>query len=228
MRDSQRDTGHSVGAIVLIVLGVIFLLGQLFLGMNVGSFIDAFFGFLEWPFFIVIPGILLLAVALLGGRGAASFAVPGAVITGTGLILTYQNATGNFESWSYVWGLYPVFVGLALMFVGARTGNPRTSEKGRAAVMTGIALTAIFGLFMEMLFSGNADLLFRYAVPLVLVGGGMLMLFRDRRRDTEAPFEKPKNDPFPASSPERKPKNDYGIDPTLERQIRDALDEDDR
>lgn len=231
MQGSQRDSGRVIGAVILIGLGILFLFGQVF-GFSVwdvfgGAFglVGRFFGAFEWPFYILLPGLVLLAIAVLGGRSAAPAAFPGAVIGGTGLILWYQNATGHFKSWSYLWGLYPVFVGLAMIFVGARTGDRAMVDNGRKTVMVGIVLTAVFGIFMELIFSGNMGLLMRFIVPLALIGGGVMLLLRSRRSDLYA--EKPKNAPLPDSPYDGKPKNEYGIDPSLERRIRDALEEDD-
>ena len=110
---------EKVGAAALIGLGVLFLLGQMF-SMDI-------FG-LGWPLFVMLPGLAFLFFAIRGDANAAPLAVPGAIVTGTGAILFYQNFTGHWESWAYAWALYPVFLGLALTFMGERTRNQKIVE----------------------------------------------------------------------------------------------------
>ena len=86
----KEHDSRPVLAIGLIALGVLLLLGQLtgFGGM-LGSL---------WPLFVMVPGLAFLYFAYTGDKKAAGLAVPGMVITGTGLILFYQNITGHWES----------------------------------------------------------------------------------------------------------------------------------
>src|SRR5687767_10207750 len=97
----QQDRGRTITAVGLIGLGILFLLGQVF-GFSLFSVL--------WPFFVILPGAAFLYGAFTGGKNAAGLAVPGSVITGTGLILLYQSLTNHWESWAYAWTLYPVFV----------------------------------------------------------------------------------------------------------------------
>ena len=211
MSNMHRDSGRNVGALVLIGTGLIFLLGQFF-NVSIGSI----FGALHWPFWVILPGVVMLGAALLGSEKAAPVAVPGAVVTGTGVILLFQEYTGRWESWSYLWALYPVFVGLALMFVGARTGNPAVARNGRRVATIGLVMTVVFGVFMEGIFTGAFDTIWRYLVPIVLIGGGAFLLLRGHR--DERVEEKPKNVYV------GKPKNDNGIiNPDLQRRIDEAI-----
>ncbi len=218
---------RNLGAIVLIGLGVLFLLAQFF-NFNVWGIFGMVADF-GWPFFIILPGVALLAVGVFGPKSAAPALIPGAVVTGTGLILFFQDATGRFETWAYLWGLYPVFVGMAIMVLGMRTGNQRQADSGRKLMMIGLVLTVAFGVFMEMIFSGGFDTLMRFALPIALIGGGAFLMLRPRRAEVTMD-EKAKNEPvYAAPMYADKPKNGtkYGISPSLERQIDDALAEDD-
>src|SRR5438552_19018391 len=106
MMTAERREGRPVIAIGLIGIGVLVFLGQL---TGFGGMFSTF-----CPLFVAIPGLAFLYFAYTGDRKVAGLAVPGTVITGTGLILFYQNITGHWQSWAYVWTLYPLFVGLAL------------------------------------------------------------------------------------------------------------------
>lgn len=220
-------SNRNLGALVLIGLGVLFLAAQLF-NVNVwGIFgVVADFG---WPFFIILPGLILLAIGVFGPKSSAPAVIPGSVVTGTGLILLFQDMTGRFETWAYLWGLYPVFVGAALMFLGLRTGDRKKLEEGRKTMMVGAVLTVVFGVFMELIFGGGFDLIFQFGLPAVLIGAGAWLLLSRRHAPVEV--EKSKHEATYAPLAYDKPKNGngstYGINPNLERQINQALAEDD-
>ena len=69
-----------------------------------------------WPMWVVLAGALLLLIGLLSG--APAMAIPACIVAGIGGILYYQNATGNWESWAYMWTLIPGFVGLGSILAG--------------------------------------------------------------------------------------------------------------
>lgn len=102
----QRKSGI-VGGIILILLGLLFLASELF---------PDTFSFWEWPFIIILIGLVFLLWAIFSGIGG--LAIPGSILTGIGGILYYQNAYNDWESWSYVWALIPGFVGLGIMLSG--------------------------------------------------------------------------------------------------------------
>lgn len=220
----------TLGSIFGTVFGALgSLIGTVFggLGSLIGSVFGAFGSIadLSWPLFVLLPGLAVLAVALVGPVSLSGLAVLGSVVTGTGLILMFQDTTGRFETWAYLWGLYPVFVGAALLLMARRQDNPGLAESGRKTMLVGLALTAGFGLFFEMIFTGGFGLIGRYGIPAALIIGGYLLL---RKREPVTTFDKPKNDAFYAAPVADKPKNNgkYGINPELERQINEALDDD--
>jgi hypothetical protein len=118
---------------LLVLIGAILLVGQL-VRIDVGHY--------GWPFFVIAPGAVILFVALMA-RGALGegLAILGSIITVTGLILLYQNATDHFESWAYAWTLiFPGAVGAGMILYGlvaGRAGNIRAGTRlvGIAAVL---------------------------------------------------------------------------------------------
>jgi hypothetical protein len=191
MVQNQRN---SIGAIFLIGLGVLFLIGQIF-GINFWSIV----GF-SWPAFFVIPGVVFLALALTGDRKMSGFVFPGAIITGTGAILWYQNATNHWESWAYMWTLYAVFLGLALMFNGRRTGNENEYRTGRGFLNFGVIGFVIGAAFFELVIFGTNSALTGWLIPLALIGvGGYLLLtgrvgqFAEKRKIDDPVFTGARN-----------------------------------
>lgn len=166
----MSDKGRPIAAVVLIGLGVLFLAGQIF---DVGGIL----GFI-WPLFVLAPGAVFLYFAYTGGKNQAGLAVPGMVISGTGLILFYQNMTGHWESWAYAWSLYPLFVGLALTYMGGRTGDNGTLKTGQGLVRwSGIAFI-VLALLFEVIIFGQGGFFNNLALPVLLIGVGIFMLFR--------------------------------------------------
>jgi hypothetical protein len=210
MTHTQPDIGRRIGAVVLIGLGVLFLLGQTF----------DIFGF-GWPFFVMLPGLAFLYFAIKGDRGAAGLAVPGAIVTGTGAILFYQNVTGHWESWAYAWSLYPVFLGLALAFVGERTDNSDLAKVGRGFVRWGsVAFLALWALFELVIFTGN-EAFGNFLLPLALIGAGLWLLFRGGFRGGE----KPKREDAVFTGPRViVPKRKNGYSPSASDKLRQEID----
>ena len=131
-----------------------------------------------WPLFVVLPGLALLAMAVIPAppRGVG-FAIAGSIVTSIGLVLWWQDQTGRYETWAYAWALIgPGAAGLGMFVYGALT---RTSD----LVRLGIRLLAIAGVlflggawFFETLFDTgqvpfdlDADLW--WPVGLIAIGG---------------------------------------------------------
>src|SRR5579864_1938921 len=105
VRSSPFSRPSSTLGLLLVLLGVLLLIGQL-AQIDIGHY--------GWPFFVIVPGIVLLVLAL-SARGAVSegLAILGSVLTISGLILLYQNATDHFESWAYACALvFPGAIGI--------------------------------------------------------------------------------------------------------------------
>lgn len=168
--ETNRDrTGFVVGAI-LVVLGVVFFIGQI-TGISLGS--------LVWPFFIIIPGLAFFVGMMLGGKDTAALAIPGSVITTIGLILFYQNATNHWESWAYAWALIPAAVGVGTMIAGAYGGQPSMVRDGRRLIGIGLTMLVIGFVFFELVLGiGNlgGGLLRDFGAPAALILIGVLIL----------------------------------------------------
>lgn len=165
-----QDTGRKIAGGTLIGLGGLFLLAQV-TGFD-------FFG-LAWPLFVLIPGGIFLMLALSGNDDAIGLIFPGVIITGTGLILTYQNMTDHWESWAYIWTLYPVFVGMGLRYMGSRTDDADTIKVGRMMLIGGLAgFVVLGGVFELFIFNGAGMGMLTVLIPLGMIGAGTFMLLR--------------------------------------------------
>src|SRR5690606_28804871 len=162
----MRDRKQLIG-IVLVVLGLVFLLGR---GLDLGAF--------AWPFFVLVPGLILLAIAFMGQRDSAGLAIPGAIVTTIGLILLVRDLTDYWQAWAYSWAFGAAAAGLGNFIHGALTRDAIKERDGLRAAYYGLALFAGFGAFFEFFIWGGPSLVVRWLLPLALVGAGVYLILR--------------------------------------------------
>jgi len=166
------ETNRNIG-FVLIAVGAVILLAR-FVGDNFMAY--------AWPLWIIVPGVLMLLSAFRGQRANLETAVPGAIVTGTGLILATMVVTGRWEAWAYAWALYPTFAGTAMYMVGQRNGQEGVRLNGQRTAMSGLYLLIGFGLFFELfIFGGLSGLLGSSIVPLALLAAGAYFVWSNGR-----------------------------------------------
>ena len=166
MENRQNRSGLAAG-ILMIALGVLFLLYQLMPAMFAWLPVEA-----AWPLIVIGVGGFLLILGLL--LGAPGMAVPACVVGGIGCLLYWQNATGNWESWSYAWALIPGFVGIGIILAGLLGGGNlgKSISEGVGLLITSLVMFVIFGSFL-----GGLTLLGSWW-PLLVIGAGVLLLGR--------------------------------------------------
>jgi len=158
-----------VGGVILILVGSLFLLFQLFPDLAEDLEI-----WRQWPLIIVAAGGLFLLSALFG---TPPLAVPGSVITGIGGILYYQNISGNWASWAYVWTLFPAFAGIGILMMNALQGNAGHGvREGGRLVLISLVMFLIFGAF----FNGLGKFGQYWPILFIVIGGWLLV--RGRRQ----------------------------------------------
>lgn len=170
---SRRRRLNLVGGVILVLLGGWFLAAQFVPGMDAWLNIE-----FTWPLIIIGVGLFLFVFGLLVGE--PGMAVPACIVTGIGGLLYYQNATGDWASWSYAWTLIPGFVGIGAIIAGLLGDNRSKSVRdGLNLLVISAVLFLIFGSFL-----GGLDLLGDYwPVLLILLGVWLLIrpLFRRGR-----------------------------------------------
>ena len=127
---------------LLVLIGAILLAGQL-VRIDIGHY--------GWPFFVILPGVVILFVALTA-RGAISegLAILGSIVTVTGLILLFQDATNHYESWAYAWALvFPGAIGLGMILYGLTARRPGNLRAGTRLVGIALVLFLVGAAFFE-------------------------------------------------------------------------------
>lgn len=169
--ERARNIGVLAVGLGLIVLGILFLAGQL-LGFNVWGIV--------WPFFIIVPGLLFFVGMVTLGKNGAPLAIPGSIITMIGLILLFQTLTGQWQTWAYVWALiFPTSVGVGIAIAGLWGDDPRAARAGGTTALIGAIVFLGFAVFFELLLnlSGlRSGPLGRLILPVLLIGAGFVTL----------------------------------------------------
>ena len=131
-----------------VIGGLFVLIGAILLA---GQFVRVDIGHYGWPFFVIVPGLLILFVALTA-RGAVSegLAILGSVVTVTGLILLFQDATDHYESWAYAWALvFPGAIGLGMILYGLTASRPGNVRAGTRLIGIALVLFLLGAAFFE-------------------------------------------------------------------------------
>ena len=170
MADGGRR-GSIVLGIILVVVGLLAIFGRQ---------LDVDIVAIGWPLFVIVPGILLLAGSLfVGGRPGIGLAIPGGIVTMTGLVLAFQNATQAYQTWAYAWALVaPGGVGVGLVIYGLLAGQRDSLRAGVPVLLTGFGLFLGFGFFFEGILglSGSRFLGFENAFAVGLIVLGLVVL----------------------------------------------------
>jgi len=170
--------GGLITGILLVGLGALFLLGQIF-GFSLWA------GFL-WPLGIIVPGVLFFVGMVLGGKSAGPLAIPGSIVTTVGLLLLYQSITNHWESWAYVWTLvFPTAVGVGLVVNGMWSGMPSLRESGMRWITAGLVLFVVGGIFFELLLNISGGFISDVVWPALLILLGLFLLLRRSQREEQ-------------------------------------------
>jgi hypothetical protein len=176
----QGRTQLALG-VILILLGAWFLLDK-----SVPAFHAIFEKYTEWPanMFLIGGGILIAGLVL----GQPGMAVPAAIVAGIGGIFYYQDATNNYDSWSYMWALIPGFVGVGSILAGLLGDNTAHNLKRGLNLMV---ISAVLFLVFSSFF-GGWELLGNYGPAILLIllglwvlGSGLYRSFRNRDHNRE-------------------------------------------
>ena len=176
MNDKSIGYARAFG-IALIVLGMISLAGQ-FLHLNIQAFL--------WPFFIIVPGVLLFLFAVMvDGAVSEPFSMLSGIILSVGLLLLYQSITGHWVSWAYAWALVTlVGMGLSRMLYGKLKGRDTLVKDGLSLVRVGLMIFVVGLVFFELILNISGFGLGYLGWPILFIGLGLVVLLRGllRRR----------------------------------------------
>lgn len=166
--ETRIRTQMALGVILILLAG---WFTALKIYPSLSNLIPAF----EWPMWMVIAGGVILLIGLV--TGATGMAIPACIVAGIGGILYYQNATDDWESWSYMWSLIPGFVGIGSILAGILGRDFRESARhGLNLMIISIFLFLVFGtVFGELSILGAYK---EYALAAVFFLFGLWFIVR--------------------------------------------------
>jgi len=180
--NKQGNMGALIGGSVLIAIGLLSMLGQLFRHVN---FWETF-----WPLTIIGIGAVFFAAMFAGGESASGLAIPGSIFSAIGLMLFYQNLTDHWESWAYGWTVILMSVGVGILIMGVRGGKQEQRQAGLRVLRIGLIMFVIFGAFFELIFTAGKPFGLRaifFPAALIILGLyliiSQLSLFKKRVAD---------------------------------------------
>ena len=107
-----------------------------------------------WPLFVILPGLTLLATAVLPAPPhGVGFAIAGSIVTSIGLLLWWQAQNDRYETWAYAWALIgPGAAGLGMAVYGALTRATELVRQGLRLMAIAGALFVVGAWFFEIVF----------------------------------------------------------------------------
>jgi len=174
----MNKTGRSQLALGVILI----LLGGWFLVDRINPAFHSFFSkYTEWPINLLLIGAALFVFGIVMGNPGT--AVPAAIVAGLGGIFYYQDATGDYASWSYMWTLIFGFIGFGSMLAGLLGDNfAHNVRRGLNMMVVSAVLFLIFASFF-----GGLSLLGSYGPAILLIllglwilGSGIYRAYRNR------------------------------------------------
>jgi hypothetical protein len=150
MQHPRNTTAATVTGVLLIVVG-----GAALALRQAGVDVFEVIGTGGWPVLVIIPGLVLLAMAVVPTppRGVG-FAIAGSIVTTVGGLLLYQSRSGDWDSWAYAWALIPLAAGLAMLGYGFLARVPGLVTAGLWTGGIAAVVLMIGAWFFEGLYAG--------------------------------------------------------------------------
>lgn len=165
MTRSNRSS-LTIGAL-MVLLGGVLLISQF-----VPGFGRIFSGPNFWVWIVIGVGAALFLIGAL--TGSPDMAIPGCIVGGIGCILFYQNLSGDWASWAYMWALIPGFAGVGVLLARALGDSKQSIRSGVSTIISSLIMFIIFGTLLGGMFSGRGFLGDYW--PVLLIAAGLLIL----------------------------------------------------
>lgn len=173
----QNRSNLFLGLLLILIGGWMFVTRQV---PSVQAWLDANF---IWPMWVIGAGALVFLIGLITGN--PGMAIPASIVAGIGGILYYQETTGNFSSWSYMWTLIPGFVGVGEILAGLLGERTRRNlSSGTKNLVVSAVMFLAFGTFF-----GGLSILGDYGAPILIILLGVYVLVRGFMRGSKVQDE---------------------------------------
>ena len=160
MTNKKGLAGLFIPGVPVLTTGIILLVASLFNYWSIWSW--------AWPLEIIALA-LGFSLAAVGLKVRPLF-IPAIIVGINGLIMLFCAVTGWWESWSILWTLEPLAVGLALLFTGLITDNGGMRRAGWIlCLIAGVSIALMTTILASISFSLIG------AILMITLGGGLLV-----------------------------------------------------
>lgn len=170
----RTEATPAIIGLILVAVGATALIARE-LGVNLFASVGTW----GWPFFVIVPGLVLLGASLVPAPPkGVGFAIAGAIVTTVGALLLYQLRSSHWESWAYAWALIPASAGVAMILYGLLFRTRGLVTSGLWVGGVAIVLFGVGAWYFEAVFMGGqryADLGAWWPVALVVLGAIIAM-----------------------------------------------------
>lgn len=173
---SRQKRSDLVIGLFLLLIGAWFMAVEFNLLPGISEIMNIEY---QWPLVVIGVGGLLFLLGLLARSPGLS--VPACIVGGIGGILYWQNITGQWGSWSYLWSLIPGFVGVGIILSTLLGGETR---RGYASGLRLILISVVLFVIFLMMFSGQANIVQYWPVLVILLGIWIIIQAAIRKRPT--------------------------------------------
>jgi hypothetical protein len=162
---SKQGRSQLALGVILILIGVWFLLDR-----TVPAFSAFFSAYTKWPTNLILIGAVIFILGLV--LGSPGMSVPAAIVAGLGGIFYYQETSGDYASWSYMWALIPGFVGVGSILAGLLGDHTAHNlKRGMNLLVISAVLFLVFSAFF-----GGWTILGNFGPAILLIALGLYVL----------------------------------------------------
>lgn len=150
-----------------LVMGFLLIcVGGLLLAARLVPELRGWLNLWSWPVYVIAAGAGLFLLGLL--LGEPDLAIPACIVAGIGGILYWQNATGQWDTWAFVWTLIPGFAGVGTVLSGLMSTETKRRRLVGEGLQTMLVSAVMFLIFAS--FFGRSLLGEYWPVLLILLG----------------------------------------------------------
>ena len=157
---NRQRRSNLVMGFLLILVGAVLLTARLVPELR--GWLDLW----SWPVYVIAAGAGLFLLGLL--LGEPDLAIPACIVGGIGGILYWQNMTGNWDTWAFVWTLIPGFTGVGTVISGLLGTEARRRKVVGDGLQTILVSAVMFLIFAS--FFGRSLLGDYWPALLILLG----------------------------------------------------------
>lgn len=163
MQTNRSILRACVGGTTLIIFGLLSTASLIFRLLNLT---------LLWSLVVILMGGLFFIAMFTTGKDTPALAIPGAIVSGVGLVMLIQSLTRQWNVMPYLWIVIILFLGTGIYIMGWRSADTKQKNLGLRMIKISSTLFIVFGIVCEFTFTNFSYFLF----PILLFGAGAFLI----------------------------------------------------